>query len=167
MTSLAYGSLRERAGRALAVTSIAYGLLRGRAGRALAVGLFLAAACSEPTSGPVRIVWGRHACDHCAMAISEQAFAAEVRTAPREIARFDDFGCAVTWLEAHGGPDAASEFWVRDGARDEWIDGRAAFFRSGQRTPMAYGFAAVGRAEPGALDFAQARRAVLEGGNGR
>jgi len=59
----------------------------------------------------VRIVWGRHACDHCAMAISEQSFAAEVRTAPGEIARFDDFGCAVTWLEAHGGPDAASDFF--------------------------------------------------------
>lgn len=124
--------------------------------------LVLASACSEPTSGPVRIVWGRHACDHCAMAISEQAFAAEVRVGPREVMRFDDLGCALAWLESNGGAAAASEFWVMDQDRGEWLDARSASYRPDQRTPMAYGFGAIRDAESGSVDFETARRTILE-----
>jgi hypothetical protein len=103
------------------------------------------------------------------MAISEPRFAAQVRRGPRDVARFDDFGCAVRWMEEHGGPGAASEIWVMDaGAGGErWLDGRRAAYRPGQRTPMAYGFAAVAEAEPGAVDFEAARRAILEQQHGR
>jgi len=124
--------------------------------------LALASACSEPSSGPVRIVWGRDACDHCGMTVNEQAFAAEVRVGPREVMRFDDFGCAVSWLESKGGPGAATEFWVMDQGRAEWIDARQAFYRPDQRTPMAYGFAAVQIQAPGSVDFETARQAILE-----
>ena len=126
------------------------------------VWLMLASACSEPDRGPVRIVWGRHACDHCGMAINEAPFAAEVRVGPRDVMRFDDFGCAVAWLESKGGPDAATEFWVMDAGRGEWIDARQAFYRAGQRTPMGYGFAAASSRTPDGIDFETARRAVLE-----
>ena len=135
---------------------------RAACGLALA-GLVLATACSEPRSGPVGIVWGRHACDHCAMAISERRFAAQVRRGPRDVARFDDFGCAVLWLEGQGGPDAATELWVMDEAGVEWLDARRASYRSGERTPMAYGFAALGAPTAGSVDFEEARRAILEG----
>ena len=124
--------------------------------------LVVASACSEPDHGPVRIVWGRHACDHCGMAINEEAFAAEVRVGPRDVMRFDDFGCAVAWLESKGGPSAATEFWVMDASRSEWIDARQAFYRPGQRTPMAYGFAASQSQTPDSVDFETARRAILE-----
>jgi nitrous oxide reductase accessory protein NosL len=126
------------------------------------VALLLAAACSEPTSGPVRVVWGRHACDHCGMLISEPRFAAQVRLGPREVARFDDFGCAALWLDAHGGAAAAREFWAMDAEGDEWLDARRAFYRAGQRTPMAYGLAALREREPGALDFEGALGALRE-----
>jgi copper chaperone NosL len=134
-----------------------------RVARVAAIGLLvLASACSEPTSGPVRIVWGRHACDHCGMAISEQAFAAEVRVSPREVMRFDDLGCAIAWLGSRGGAAAAIEFWVMDQDRGEWLDARRAFYRPDQRTPMAYGFGAIRDAAPGSVDFETARRTILE-----
>jgi nitrous oxide reductase accessory protein NosL len=135
----------------------------GSVARAAALAtLVVASACSEATSGPLRIVWGRDACDHCGMAINEQAFAAEVRIGPREVMRFDDFGCAVAWLESRGGPAAASEFWVMDQGRAEWIDARKAFYQPDQRTPMAYGFAAIRDEVPGSVEFERARRTILE-----
>jgi len=137
--------------------------VRVRVARAAAlVALMLAGACSEPISGPVRIVWGRHACDHCGMAITEQAYAAEVRVGPRDVKRFDDFGCAVAWLESRGGPGAATEFWVMDPERADWIDALQAFYRPDQRTPMAYGFAATQTQTPDSVDFETARRIILE-----
>jgi len=132
------------------------------AGAAWLLVLVLVSACSEPSTGPIRIVWGRDACEHCGMSISEQTFAAEVRVGPRDVMRFDDFGCAVAWLESKGGPGAATEFWVMDQGRAEWIDARQSFFRPNQRTPMAYGFAAVQRQTPDSVDFETARRAILE-----
>ncbi len=128
---------------------------------ALACVLVLA-ACTQPERGPVRIVWGRDACEHCGMAISDERFAAQVRRGPREVARFDDFGCAVLWLETQGDPGEAAEIWVMDEERREWLDARRAFYRPGQRTPMAYGLGALGAAEPGALAFEAARRSLLE-----
>jgi len=118
-------------------------------------------ACSEPTSGPVRIVWGRHACDHCGMAISDARYAAEIRVGPHEVVRFDEFGCAVLWLAAHGGAERALEFWTMDLDGETWLDARKAFYRPNQRTPMAHGFAAIAANEPGALGFDAAQAAIL------
>jgi nitrous oxide reductase accessory protein NosL len=125
-----------------------------------------ALACSEPTTGPARIVWGRHACDHCGMAISEPRYAAQIRSGPHEVARFDDFGCALLWLEAHG-RGRARGFFVMDETGEHWLDARTASFVSGQRTPMAYGWAAVARGAPGALSFDAAREAILARERGR
>ena len=126
------------------------------------VAMALAVACSEPTSGPARIVWGRHACDHCGMAISEPRYAAQLRLGPHEVLRFDDFGCAVQWLDAKGDAAKPLEFWVMDMDTEQWLDARQAFYRPNQRTPMAHGYGAIAAAEPGALDFEAARRAILE-----
>jgi len=132
------------------------------AARAIALGLLFAllAACGEGTSGPARIAFGRDACDHCGMAISERRYAVQVRRGPK-VARFDDFGCAVLWLERHGEADV-TEIWAMDAEGERWLDARRASWRGGQRTPMAYGFGAVGEAGPGDLDFEAARRAILE-----
>jgi nitrous oxide reductase accessory protein NosL len=133
-----------------------------RAARAVALGLVFAllAACGEGASGPARIAFGRDACDHCGMAISERRYAVQVRRGPN-VARFDDFGCAVLWLDRHGEADV-TEIWAMDSVREDWIEARTAFYRPNQRTPMAYGFGAVGEAAPGDLDFEAARRAILE-----
>jgi hypothetical protein len=96
------------------------------------------------------------------MAIGDPRFAAEIRLGPREVLAFDDFGCAMVWLAEH--PDGGSplEVWVMDQDREEWLDARTASFRTGQRTPMAWGLGAVAASEPGAVDFEAARRIVLE-----
>ena len=136
--------------------------MSARSMRRLAAGVAIgiAVACSEPTTGPARIVWGRHACDHCAMAINDARYAAQIRTGERTVVRFDEFGCAVLWLAEH--PEARPlEFWVMDLATEQWLDARAAFYRPNQRTPMAHGYAAIAAAEPGALDFAAAQGAIL------
>lgn len=125
------------------------------------VWILLAAACSKPTSGPLPIAWGREPCAHCSMAIGDARFAAEVRLGPQELLPFDDFGCAVVWLEEHADSAEALEIWVMDQDREEWLDARTAFYRPGQRTPMAWGFGGTAAREPGALDFETARREVL------
>lgn len=135
-------------------------MIRARTRAALLL-LAIAVACSEPTSGPARIVWGRQACDHCGMAISEPRWAAQLRLGPHEVLRFDDLGCAVEWIAAHGVSDAALELWVMDMDTEQWIDARHAFYRPDQRTPMAYGFGAIATRAPDALDFAAARHAIL------
>jgi copper chaperone NosL len=127
---------------------------------ALAV-VWLAAACSQPTSGPLPIAWGREPCAHCSMAISEARFAAELRLGPRELLRFDDFGCAMVWLAEHADSGEPLEIWVMDQDQEEWLDARAAFYRPDQRTPMAWGFGAVSARESAAVDFESARRSVL------
>lgn len=131
-------------------------------GWAAVAGAALVAACSPPASGPVRVAWGRDACQHCGMVIGDERFAAQVRRGPRDAARFDDFGCAMTWLEEHGGVDTASEIWVMDEDRREWIDAQRATYRTGRSTPMGYGFGAALVPGPESLDFAAARAAVLE-----
>jgi nitrous oxide reductase accessory protein NosL len=123
--------------------------------------LLLAAACSQPTSGPLSIAWGREPCAHCSMAIGEARFAAEVRLGPHELLRYDDFGCAIVWLEEHADSAEALEIWVMDQDREEWLDARAAFYRTGQRTHMSWGFGGISAREPGALDFETARQDVL------
>jgi hypothetical protein len=95
------------------------------------------------------------------MAISEARFAAELRLGPRELLRFDDFGCAMVWLAEHAESGEPLEIWVMDQDREEWLDARTAFYRPGQRTPMAWGFGAVSGRETGAIDFDAARTKVL------
>jgi len=118
-------------------------------------------ACGHPTHGPARIAWGRDVCEHCQMVISDKRFAAEIRLAGH-VHRFDDPGCAFRWLEAQTGGEAATEIWVMDEDRQEWIDARTALYRPGQRTPMAYGFGAVSKPERGSLDFDAVRQAIRE-----
>ena len=135
--------------------------LRRRALFALAFGV-LVLACGDPGHGPAAIAWGRDACEHCAMVISEKRFAMQIRSGGR-VHRFDDPGCAIEWLERQTGAGAeATELWVMDEDRQEWLDARSAFYRPGQRTPMAYGFGAIAAPEPGAVDFETFRRRIRE-----
>ena len=132
-----------------------------RALLALVLGAWLM-ACGDPAQGPAEVAWGRTACEHCQMVISDRRFAMQVRLGDR-VHRFDDPGCAVEWLDQKpGGGAEATELWVMDMDGGQWIDARSAFYRPGQRTPMAYGFGAVAKPEDGALDFEALRRRIRE-----
>ncbi len=145
--------------------------LRGFALRIVAGAAVLSvlAACSgDPGSGPVDVKWDRDTCTRCNMVLSDRQHAAQVRHAPGggasgQVRRFDDFGCAVLWLDQQPWRDQAGvEFWVMDHRDGHWLDARTAAYVTGRLTPMQYGLGAQAEAAPGTLDYAQARAQVYE-----
>lgn len=97
------------------------------------------AACSKMNE-PEDPVWGKSACAHCAMVLSDKKYAAQL-TMNGERFFFDDVGCLVSWLEKHKGqvlPDMKS--WVEDAETLQWVDANGARYSSGAKTPMDFGF---------------------------
>jgi nitrous oxide reductase accessory protein NosL len=133
-------------------------------GMALAV-----SGCSQQTTGPVEIKWGRDTCDYCGMVIDEPRFAAQLRGgANRKVYKFDDLGDAVLFLvKQDWANDPATEFWVGglEIAKGQWLDGLKAFYLSGQRSPMAHGFGAVADQREGTVDFTRMKGMVVARGS--
>jgi copper chaperone NosL len=125
--------------------------------------LFFSACSKESQTGPVEIKFDRDTCAHCSMAISDRHYAAQVRGGPqKQTFKFDDFGCAITWLNKQPwGSDPATEIWVADSHAGLWLNARTAYFMGGKTTPMAYGFGATSEAIPGSISFDEARKQVL------
>lgn len=123
---------------------------------AVALGLFL---LQRAPTGPVEPAWDRQPCAHCRMHLSEPGFAAQLRTADGEVFFFDDPGCLFLWQAGRGEAPAAVYFHDLRAAR--WLAEADAGFVRVAPTPMAWGYGAVARAEPGAIAPADARRAVL------
>ncbi|MBI5496702.1 MAG: protein NosL [Deltaproteobacteria bacterium] len=112
----------------------------------LALSLAVAAGCNTgDKDGPVDVIFDRDACARCSMIISDRHFVAEVRGGPRrEVAKFDDIGCAITWLDAQPfASDPTTRIWVARLDDGSWVDARASRFAGGKTSPMGYGFAAV------------------------
>jgi copper chaperone NosL len=132
--------------------------------------IFLAvlAACSGgPETGPGEVRWDKVACERCIMSLSDRHYSAQVRGGPAgkktRLHFFDDFGCAVLWLqEQPWNEDPRTELWVNDEESGEWLDARAASYRTGRITPMDFGLGA-GTGDSGeALTFDQAVQEVVE-----
>lgn len=121
-------------------------------------------ACGDPKTGPVGVHWDRDACELCRMALSDRRFAVQIRLEPRgRVAKFDDIGCALVWLDARGtGGSEPAEIWVADHRDGRWLDARSAGFVGVERTPMDYGFGAVAERSESTLDLAQVRARSLE-----
>jgi nitrous oxide reductase accessory protein NosL len=134
----------------------------------LAAAPLLPACARDDGHGPGKVHWDRDTCKRCNMAVSDRHYAAQVRGGPkREALKFDDIGCALFWLQEQKIPWAEApdtEIWVADYRTGEWLDARKAYYLAGKTTPMAYGFAALAQAEPGSLDFAAMRAALLAKG---
>jgi len=63
-------------------------------------------------SGPEPIVYGRDACAHCRMPLSQPGFGGEMRDAHGTLTKYDDVGCLVrAMLERHR---EIPEAWVED-----------------------------------------------------
>jgi nitrous oxide reductase accessory protein NosL len=149
-------------------------MLRHAAATALAATPLAAllASCGRgaPASGPVPVTLGRDQCTRCQMVLSDPRFVAEVRGGPgAALHKFDDIGCAATWLATQGwGAEAATRIWVaalgsRAGAI-EWLDARRAFYLPGYGSPMGYNYGATATAAPGSVDFATLQHAALTRG---
>ena len=98
------------------------------------LGAALLAACSgEPPTGPVKVKWDRDQCERCRMVVSDPYHAAQIRQPAGQgrtkVYRFDDFGCAVIWLDKQSWRDVPGvEFWVTDHRSGDWIDARKAWY---------------------------------------
>lgn len=126
------------------------------------------AGCGQPQTGPVPVRFDRDSCELCRMLISDPRFAAEVRGGPgREIYKFDDIGDAINWVARQPwAVEQRAEIWVmsyEDG--ETWLDARKARYRTGVRSPMDYGYAAVPGGPAEAVDFETMKTAVLERGS--
>ena len=129
----------------------------------LVFALLLSACSGDPKTGPVEIKWDRDGCTHCGMALSDRHFAAQVRGGPKkQVAKFDDIGCALEWLQKQAwANDPNTEVWVMDYRAGQWIDARKARYIGGKTSPMAYGYGALAKEEPGSIDFAELSKRVL------
>jgi copper chaperone NosL len=135
----------------------------------LALLLTALAACSgDSGEGPKAVKWDRDACERCRMVLSDRYSSAQIRYLPPQrkrsrVAMFDDFGCAVLWLQDKPWrDDPRTEFWVTDHRSGEWIDARQATYVTGQMTPMEYGLGAQLEWREGGLSYAQAKHHVMQ-----
>lgn len=130
--------------------------------------LLLIAACSgEPETGPVEVKWDRDICQRCRMVLSDPHFAAQIRYFPEgkrsRVAKFDDIGCAVLWLEDQPWKqDSKTELWVADHRSGEWINAQSASYVQKKTSPMEYGLGAQPEKTPNALNFEQAKRHIAD-----
>jgi hypothetical protein len=110
---------------------------RAAAVAALVASAALFAACARRLA-PENLPLDRYNCARCGMMVSEIGDAAEY-VSPKEDTRFyDDIGCAAADA---GRVPIRGKFFVRADGGTRWIAADDAFFaRTGDRTPMGYGF---------------------------
>ncbi|MBN2366844.1 MAG: nitrous oxide reductase accessory protein NosL [Calditrichaeota bacterium] len=102
--------------------------------------IFMAECSNNNTENrPPEILWGTDVCDECRMIINESRFASAYITENREIRRFDDIGCMITFENETA--ENVQKRWFRDFYDDIWIKPPEAFiFHSAEIiTPMASG----------------------------
>ncbi|MCK4738290.1 MAG: nitrous oxide reductase accessory protein NosL [Sulfurimonas sp.] len=101
--------------------------------------------CQENVEqGASKIHWDRDMCDRCVMVISDRKNTVQLKDSTTgKVYKFDDIGCMAIWFrdEQIAFKDTAA-IWVTDVETGEWIDARAAFYTTGNLTPMAFGFSA-------------------------
>lgn len=123
--------------------------------------MVLSACTGEPQTGPVNTKWDRDNCERCRMVLSEPHFATQIRYFPpgkrSKVAKFDDFGCAVLWLQDKPWQkDSQTEIWVADHRNGEWINALTATYVPRNNTPMAYGLGAQTENASDGKNFEQA-----------
>jgi copper chaperone NosL len=101
--------------------------------------------CPHGRPQPVAIVLSEDSCAQCRMAVSVKKFAAELVTIEGHVDYFDDIGCLLTAIKAHGQPVGAVAFVV-DFNTGQWLDAAQALYvqAKGMPTPMSSGLAAFG-----------------------
>ena len=108
--------------------------------------------CTPAADVAAEPVWGKQACGHCGMVVSEVAPSAQATLPGGERKFFDDVGCLAEWLDRTGAKPVGA--WVRKG--DGWVHVHQARFQQGVPTPMDFGF--VGADE--GVDWAAVQAAV-------
>ena len=115
--------------------------------------LALLVGCQVAT-GPVEPIWGKQACAHCMMILSDRRAAAQVQRDDGGHAYFDDIGCMMEWLTENKEPTRGR--WVHQGSA--WVAAESARYATGHTTPMDYGLLV----DPEGMSFEAAREWVHE-----
>lgn len=115
-----------------------------------------AVACTQGEDVAKEPVWGKQACGHCAMLLSEQDHGAQATTTTDERLYFDDLGCLIAWDDAN--PKLARHKWVHTSDSHAWLPIEQAGFAPAAHTPMDFGFVAL--AKPSAVTWQQVTEAV-------
>lgn len=105
------------------------------------------AGCGRGTAeGPPQIRYGSEVCQECRMLITEERFAAAVRTEKGDFEKFDDLGCLIRYETEKG---RGEKRWVRSFNTAGWLDlDQAVVARSPDlATPMGSGLAAFATRE--------------------
>lgn len=122
--------------------------------------LFIALVACEDSSRALDPVWGKQACAHCAMLVSDRAFAAEITTEAGDRLFFDDPGCMAAYVRERS--RRVQRMWVHE-ASGAWVEAAAAHFRAGAKSPMDFGF----QADPaGTASWADVEAAAAKGAAG-
>ncbi len=104
----------------------------------LVVATITVLACSNATPRAEDPYWGKQACAHCSMLVSEKAPAAQVQLENGARRYFDDLGCLISWEQRE--PRDIKHRWVRTPKDDGWQDATSSLFSAGHHTPMDFGF---------------------------
>lgn len=107
--------------------------------RVLAVLALLVLGCSKGPEEPADPVWGKQACAHCAMLVTQKPPSAQLTLEDGSRRYFDDVGCMVAYLDRE--QVAPRRMWVRKG--EGWVPPAEARYASGESTPMDFGFVAA------------------------
>lgn len=97
--------------------------------------------CESGPPTPVDPVWGKQACGHCAMLVSEKPPSAQALLTDGTRVFFDDVGCLASWLGRE--QVETRKLWVRSPAGTDWVDATTARYSSNNPTPMDFGFIAA------------------------
>jgi nitrous oxide reductase accessory protein NosL len=100
--------------------------------------LFASLACSAGPPAAADPVWGKQACTHCSMLISDPHPSAQALLRDGTRYFFDDVGCLAAWLDRESERPVA--LWVRTIRNDGWIDAHEVRYSAGHITPMDFGF---------------------------
>jgi copper chaperone NosL len=118
--------------------------------------LMMCVACGPGPDQPAEPVWGKQACEHCMMLVSDPRPAAQAVLVGGTRMFFDDVGCLVEWLDDSG--HVPMGVWVRAPDGQGWTDAYSARYSDGHRTPMDHGYLSSTRGS----SFEQLRAAVHE-----
>lgn len=118
---------------------------------------FALAACTSADT-PVDPVWGKQACGHCAMLVSDRSHGAQAVDARGERLFFDDLGCLIAW-EAQN-PQANPKHWVRRADTQDWGAPETTRFAHAEHSPMDFGFQGV--TSGGAVGWTEVTAAVKQ-----
>ncbi len=115
--------------------------------------LWLLLGCQVAT-GPGDPVWGKQACAHCMMLLSDPRPSAQVQLEDGSHLYFDDIGCMAEWL----GKDARATRgrWVRSVDGKGWSPAELVRYSAGHTTPMDYGILPANAG----MSFEEAKRAA-------